>query len=176
MVHLYSEFCVQSDNMTSSHCHCHSVHVLSSSQVAKPTQVNHRSKSHLCINQLRSAVNRLAWRVTPDSGESARRCRVDDERSSAASRDGSTDYCIWGPDVLSATMEDFPLQALVVSAQFRDGLFYSGTRKIQNLLITCRASVSSLSDMLWVVSHSASGARVLAHSSVLFFVIFASFA
>ena len=32
-------------------------------------------------------------------------------------------------------MEDFSLQALVVSAQFRDGLFYSGTRRIQNPLI-----------------------------------------
>ena len=34
--------------------------------------------------------------------------------------------------MLSATMEDTPLQSRAVSAQFRDGLFYSETCGIQN--------------------------------------------
>ena len=103
--------------MTSSHCHCHMVQVHSSSLVARGEPPLESSLVYL------SAVIRrylVGLEVTPDSGGSACRCRVDDECSSAASRDGSTDYCIWVPDVLSATMEDFPLQALAVSAQFKN--------------------------------------------------------
>ena len=84
-----------------------------------PAQENHRSWDHLRVAQLKSVITWLAWRVTPDSWVSTCRCQVDDEFSSTASRDGSTDFCNWRPDVLSATVEDFALQALADSAQFK---------------------------------------------------------
>ena len=91
VAHLYSEFWVQSDNMTSGHCHCHIVQVPSSSQVARASTGVPPLEESFVYQSAEIPRYQVGLEVTPDSGGSTCRCRVDDECSSAAPRDGSTD-------------------------------------------------------------------------------------
>ena len=89
--HLYSEFWVQSDYMTTGHCHCHMVHVHSSSHVARASTGEPPLEGSSVYQSAGLPRYQVGLEVTPDSGGSTCRSRVDNECSSAASRDGSTD-------------------------------------------------------------------------------------